>query len=69
VRLGVDLVVELVREDGAGRFGDDALGDLDVVVRMVGRHGGRRDDDLGAERLEQRTFSWLILSGIVKMHR
>jgi hypothetical protein len=36
---------------------------------VVGRHGGGRDDDIRAERRSSRTFSWLILSGIVKMQR
>ncbi len=53
VGLGVDRIVELVGQHRARRVLDDLLGLHDVVVGMIGRHGGRRDDHLGAVRLEQ----------------
>ncbi len=53
---GVGLVVELVGEHGVRRLVGDPLRHHDVVVRMVGRHGGRGHNHLGAERLEQTDF-------------
>jgi hypothetical protein len=62
VRVGVGLVVELVGEHRVRRLARDALGRLDVVVGVVGRHGRGRDDHLGAERLEQ---AHLLLAHLV----
>ncbi len=35
----VRIVVELIRHDRVGRFLDDPPGDVQIVVRMIGRHG------------------------------
>ena len=56
VRVGVRLVVELVRENRVRRFVRDALRRHHVAVGMIGRHGGRRDHDLRAVRLQQPDF-------------
>ena len=53
VRLGIHLIVELVGQHGARGVLDDLLGLHDVVVGVVGRHRGRRDDHLRAVGLEQ----------------
>ena len=53
VRLGIDLVVELIGQDGARRVLGDLLGLHHVVVGMIRRDRRRRDDDLRAVRLEQ----------------
>ena len=49
-------VLELASQYRTRRFGDDPLGHLHVVLRVVRRHRRRRDDHLRAERLEQSHF-------------
>ena len=53
VRVRVRLIVELVRENRVRRLLRDALRHHHVVVRMIRRDGGRRDDHFRTERLEQ----------------
>ncbi len=53
VRLGIDLVVELIGEDRSRRVMGDLLRLHDIVLGMIGRHRRRRDHHLGAIRLEQ----------------
>ncbi len=49
VSLRVDLVVELIGENGVRRILGDRLCLHDVIVGMVSRNGGGSNDHLGAE--------------------
>jgi hypothetical protein len=49
----VGRVLELAGQHRARRLAHDALGPLHIVLRVIRRHRGGRDDHLGAERLEQ----------------
>ena len=56
MNLRIGEIGELVGPPGAGDLAGQAVGDAVVAVRRVGRHVGRRDDDLGAVGLEQQDF-------------
>jgi len=53
MRVGIGLVVELVRHHRARRLSRNRARLLQVVIRMVGRDRGRRDDHFSAEGPQQ----------------
>ena len=53
VRFGIELVVKLIRLEGAGNLGRETIGDAVVRFGRVGRHVRRRDHDVGAVGAQQ----------------
>ncbi len=56
VRFRIRVVVELVSQDGVGRFRGDPFRHHHVVVRVVWRDSRGRNDYLGSECLKQANF-------------